>query len=74
LGLQAHEDLSQPSTLVLVMDNWSVVKKQGMKQEEKVTDLVEQTAKTVVAGYRYKGFREFVLQDSKGIALKSWAL
>jgi hypothetical protein len=72
-GLQAHVDLSLPSTLILVMDNWDTIQKQGERQQEKVTDLVEQTAKTVVRGYRYTGFREFVLKDALGVKLKSGA-
>lgn len=74
VGLQAHEDLSKPSTLAVVVDNWESIHKQGSRQEEKVTDLVEKTAKTVVHGYKYTGFREFVLKDQRGMALKRWAL
>ena len=74
LGLQAHEDISNPAKLIVVLDNWSSIEKQGTKQQQKVTDLVEKTAKKVMSGYRYKGFREFELKDPRGLALKSWAL
>ena len=29
IGLQAHEDLSEPSTLVVVIDNWPAIELQG---------------------------------------------
>ena len=70
LGLQAHEDLSRPQTLTVVLDNWNVIEKQGARQKQDVTDLMEQTARKVVHGYRYTGFREFVLQNQQGLALK----
>ena len=72
--MQAHEDVSNPSRLVVVLDNWSVIEKQGTGQQKTVTDLMEKTAKDVVKGYHYKGFREFVLRDSHGAALRQWAL
>jgi hypothetical protein len=74
ISVQAHEDISNPSKLVMVVDNWSAIEKQGSKQQEKVTTLAEKTAKTVLHGYRYKGFHDFELKDQRGMALKSWAL
>jgi len=70
-NVQAHEDVSSPSTLVVVMDNWDTIEKQGLRQQEKMTDLVEQTAKAVIKGYRYTGFRELVVKDALGVALRS---
>jgi hypothetical protein len=74
LGLQAHEDLSQPATLVVVLDNWAMIEKEGGPQEERVGDMVEKITKTVVNGYRFRGFHDFVLQDGRGSALRHWAL
>jgi hypothetical protein len=74
VGLEVHEDLSEPQTLGVVLDNWSTIEKQGARQQEKVSELVEKTAKSVITGYRFKGFREFVLQDSSGMALRRGAL
>jgi hypothetical protein len=74
VGLQVHEDVSQPSQLVVVLDNWPAIERQGMRQEEKVTDLLEKTARIVVKNYRYTGFREIVLKNHNGVPLKSWAL
>jgi hypothetical protein len=73
VGLQAHEDISKPSTLVVVLDNWAAIEKQGARQQENVTDLVEKTAKSVVKGYQYTGFRDFILKDHRGLALRSGA-
>jgi hypothetical protein len=74
VSVQAHEDISNPSKLVVVVDNWPSIEQQGSKQQEKLTDLVEKTTRTVLRGYRYKGFREIQMKDAKGFALKSWAL
>jgi hypothetical protein len=71
IGLQVHEDLSKPKTLVVVLDNWSAIEKQGSKQEKKVTDLVESTAKTVIQGYQFTGFHDFVVEDQRGAELRS---
>lgn len=69
LGLQAHEDVSQPETLGVVLDNWDEIEKQGMQQQQDVTDLMEKTARNVVKGYRYTGFREYVLKTHQGLPL-----
>lgn len=74
VSLQAHEDLSHPQTLVVVVENWPMIEKEGAQQKKKVTDLVENMAKTVVRGYQFQGFRNVILQDSRGLALRSWAL
>jgi len=74
VGLQAHEDLSKPSTLTFVIDNWPSIEEQGVKQKETVTGLVEKTAKTVVKDYSYKGFHGLVLQDARGSMLGRWSL
>jgi len=74
VGLQAHEDLSQPSTLVVVIDNWPAIQQQGLQQQAKVTDLLEKSSKDVLHGYGFVGFRGVVLEDSRGSALGSWKL
>jgi hypothetical protein len=73
-GLQVHEDLSNPSTLTFIIDNWPAIADQGPKQKETVTVLVEKTAKTVVKDYSYKGFHGLVLQDAQGSMLGRWTL
>jgi hypothetical protein len=73
VGLQAHEDLSKPATLTVVVDNWDSLETQG-GQPKKVQELVEKTARKVMKGYRYTGFHEFVLKNQQGLALKSWTL
>jgi hypothetical protein len=72
VGLQAHEDLSDPATLTIVLDNWSLIEKEVQGQE--VTDLLEKTMKTVVGGYRFSGFREFVLKDGRGLPIRRGVL
>lgn len=74
VGLQAHEDLSRPSTLVVVIDNWPVIAKKGASQKEKVEKVVEKTARKVMHGYQFGGFSEAVLRDSRGAILQSWRL
>lgn len=74
IDLQAHEDLSKPATLLVVLDNWPTLEKLGEKQTAKVADIFRKTTRMVVGGYRFKGFREFVLQDSRGSALGRWPL
>ncbi len=69
-GLQAHEDVSHPQTLGVVLDNWDEIEKQGEDQGKDLTELMEKTARNVVKGYRYTGFREFVLKNNQGLALK----
>src|SRR5581483_3725047 len=74
VGLQAHEDLSTPSTLIVVIDNWPAIAQQGPQEKAKVTDMVEKTAKDVLQGYQFQGFRGIILEDSRGSALESWKL
>jgi hypothetical protein len=74
VGLQAHEDLSQPATLVVVIDNWPAIEKQGVQQQTKVTDLLERSSKDVLHGYGFEGFRGVILEDSRGSAVGSWKL
>jgi hypothetical protein len=74
VGLQAHEDLTDPFILTVVVDNWDSLDKQGAHQQDKVATLAEKTVRTVVTGYKYTGFRQFVLKAPNGLALKSWAL
>jgi len=74
IGLQAHEDLSQPSTLVVVIDNWPAIEEQGLQQQAKVTDLLEKSSKDVLHGYGFEGFRGVVLEDGRGSAVGSWKL
>lgn len=74
VGLQAHEDLSQPSTLVVVIDNWSSIAQQGDQQKNKVADLLQKSVTQVLNGYRFEGFRGVVLEDSRGSALRSWKI
>jgi hypothetical protein len=74
VGLQAHEDITDPSQLVVVFENWPTIEKEGAQQRSVVTDLVEKTARTVVKGYRFTGFRELVLKDQAGIAVGRFAL
>ena len=74
VGLQAHEDLSQPSMLVVVIDNWPAIQQQGLQQQTKVTDLLEKSSKDVLHGYGFEGFHGVVLEDGRGSALGSWKL
>lgn len=74
IGLQAHEDLSLPATLVVVVDNWPAIEEQGPKEKAKITELIERSAKTVLRGYRFSGFHGVVLEDGRGVALGSWKL
>jgi hypothetical protein len=72
VGLQVHEDLSEPSMLVVVIDNWSSIAQQGDQQKQKVTDLLQKSVNTVLNGYRFVGFRGVVLEDGRGAALRTW--
>jgi hypothetical protein len=72
VSLVAHEDLSQPHTLVIVVDNWSSIEKNG--DPEKVTGLVEMAAKTVLNGYHYPGFESLVIQNKQGGAVRRTTL
>lgn len=74
VALQAHEDLSRPSTLVVVIDNWPAILDEGDVESAKVTDLMQKTANSVIKGYRFNGFHGVVLQDPRGAALRSWRL
>jgi len=74
VGLQVHEDLSKPAILVVRAGQLGHHRKAGVQTKQKVTDFVEETARTVIKGYRYNGFHEFVLKDQRGLALRSWAL
>jgi hypothetical protein len=74
VGLQAHEDLSKPATLVVVIENWPTIAQKGADQKEKVARLVEKTARIVMHGYNFAGFRDVVLQDSRGAPLQRWRL
>jgi len=73
-GIQLHEDLSHPLTLIMVVDNWAAISKQGETKESDVANLLHTTAQTVLKGYRFNGFQDVVLQDSRGAALRSWVL
>jgi|GEM_PF-2875987 len=73
-GVQVHEDLSHPATLTMVVDNWSAIEKQGQTKESEVADLIHRTAQMVIKGYRFNGFQDIVLQDSRGASLRSWVL
>lgn len=72
VGLQAHADLSEPTQLVVVIENWSSLGKSDT--QSKVSDLVGETAQAVMHQYRFSGFRHVVLQDGRGAALHSWKL
>jgi hypothetical protein len=74
VSLQAHEDLSEPASLVVVIDNWASVAKAGAKEKEDVPDLVAKAARTVIHGYRFSGFRDIVLRDGRGTRLGKWTL
>lgn len=74
VGLQAHEDLSDPATLRVVIDNWPTVQGALEKQKTNVTDVVGKTAKTVLQTYRFKGFRGIALEDNHGVSLGWLAL
>ena len=71
-ALQAHADLSQPSTLGVVIDNWASIEEEGPDRIAKVADSVHKSAETVIKGYRFNGFRGMILRDSQGVALNSW--
>lgn len=70
--IQVHEDLSKPSQLGVVVDNWSTVEKQGAAQKTKVTELVEKISRHVIRGYGFNGFRGGTLLDSRGSLVKRW--
>jgi hypothetical protein len=72
VGLQAREDLSHPKTLVVVIDNWSLIEKQEPDEQEKVADAIEKSARLVMKGYGFSGFHAGVLQDNQGAPLRQW--
>lgn len=74
VGLQVHEDLSRPATLVVVIDNWSSIEKEGPQEKAKIVEAIEKSANTVLSGYGYHGFHGVVMEDSRGSALRSWTL
>jgi hypothetical protein len=74
VGLQAHEDLSHPATLTLVIENWPMVQGQLEKQKLDVAEVVGKTAKSVLQTYRFKGFRGIALEDNHGVSLGWLAL
>jgi len=71
-ALEAHVDLSQPATLGVVIDNWSAIEEEGPEHAAKVEDYVHKSAKEVLKGYQYNGFRGMILRDQDGAALRSW--
>jgi hypothetical protein len=72
--LQAHADLSQPSNLSVIIDNWSAIEEEGPASVAKMTDAVHKSAQTVLKGYRFNGFRGLTLRDNHGVAVGSWTL
>lgn len=72
--LQAHEDLSDPAKLVVVIDNWSTFVEAGQNHSTQAADGVEKTVNSVIKRYRFDGFNGVVLQDPRGMALRSWRL
>lgn len=73
-NVQVHEDLSHPTTLVMVVDNWAAIAEEGDRKASQVEDTLHKTAQQVLAGYRFKGFQDVVLQDGRGASLRSWVL
>lgn len=73
-GVQMHEDLSNPESLVMVIDNWAAIARLGEDKESEVADMLHRTAQTVLSGYRFHGFQDIVVQDSRGASLRSWVL
>lgn len=74
VGLQAHEDLSQPNTLAVVVDNWPLIERQGAQQKDKVAEVIEKAAQTVIKGYKFNDFHGLVLEDGRGLAVRTWKL
>lgn len=74
VGLQAHEDVSEPKTLVVVIDNWPAIEQEGDQEQTKVADLMQKITNSVVKGYRFDGFNGVILQDPRGTAVRSWKL
>jgi hypothetical protein len=68
VSIVAHEDLSVPQTLVIVMDNWPAIEKEG--DPEKVTGILEMSARAVLRGYHYPGFQNIIIQNSSGEAVR----
>ncbi len=74
VSFQAYEDVSDPTTLGIVVENWALIAKHGAQDKDRVVEVVEKTAHAVLSGYRFKGFHEVVLKDARGSFVKSWAL
>ena len=72
--IEAHEDLSEPTTLGVIIDNWPSIEEEGPEHAARVTDIVHKSAETVIQGYRFNGFHGITLRDSQGVALNSWPL
>jgi hypothetical protein len=74
VGLQAHEDLSRPDTLTVVIDNWPLIEQEGPQSRQQVEELIETSARQVLRGYRFTGFSGVELRDASGLSLGRWAL
>ncbi len=74
-GLQAHEDLSHPSLLTVVIDNMPITTDKDTEDESvKVSGLFEKATRDVMKGYRYSGFQGLILKDNQGLPLGKWTL
>ncbi len=71
-ALEAHADLSQPSNLGVVIENWASIEEEGPERVAKVTDVMHKSAEKVLKGYRFNGFRGLTLRDKQGVAVGSW--
>ncbi len=71
--LLAHVDLSEPSTLGVVIENWAALKEDEPEEAVKMTDAVHRSAQKVIQGYGFNGFRNLVVRDGRGTALQRWA-
>jgi hypothetical protein len=74
VGLQAHEDLSTPQMLTVVIDNWPLIEQEGPESRQTVENLVQKAARQVLSGYRFKEFQGVVMKDAGGAPLGRWAL
>lgn len=72
-SFEAHADLSEPTTLGVVIDNWPSIREEGPEHASKVTDLMHRSAQKVIQGYRFNGFHGMILRDNEGVALKRWS-
>lgn len=71
--LKAHVDLSDPTTLAVVVENWKDLTEDGAEEASRAGEAVYRTAQNVLKGYRFVGFRNLVLRDGRGNALQRWA-